>query len=268
MNLEELSTMTDNELHARASAHLENMDSEAGDDVEKQRHLSQAQFYLSELDRREQASERSDSKRIARRDFWLEITVIVLIGAELVIALMGYREGDRQIAILGKLNQSSAATAATLTAVREAQEASLETQKHTLEDIADMNNELQSESDLNLVDVLQYSGGDSEGRFVIGNRGRVTLLLWGSRFDGQAAVMQKEASSIPYGGSYTFNLSQLSKKVLGNNGDAPQRVVSFELYLKAGSGKKYIGKSSFQIARVKGNLSIYCQSIYITRKEW
>jgi hypothetical protein len=261
MDMEQLSTMTEAELHARANAHLEHLDIETESHHDKEHHVSQAQFYLAELDRRDQAKERRASQRIARRDFWLEIGVIVLIGAELI-------EGNKQTAVLDKLNQSSAATAATLTAVRQAQEASLETQKHTLENITAMNDALQNESDLNLLDVLQCSGSDSQGHIYLGNRGKASLFLWGSRYDSRSPVMQRTATVIPYGGSHTLDVSRLSKELFGETGDAPQRVVPYELYLKTANGKKYVGTSSFQIARIKGSLSIYGLAISITRKEW
>jgi hypothetical protein len=98
---------------------------------------------------RKQAQERVESGRLAERDYKLEKWVIGLIGAELVLAVVaiifGWVEGNKQMEILDKLNKSSAETAATLTALRQAQEASLATQKTTLDSIVAMNTALQDQ---------------------------------------------------------------------------------------------------------------------------
>lgn len=271
MNIEQLSTMAESELHARANAHLEHLDSTESD-MTKEHHVAQAQVYLSELDRRKQAQEYAESERIARRDYKLELWVIVLIGAELVLAIVaiavGWVEGNQQMGVLDKLNKSSAETAATLTAVRQAQEASLETQKHTLENIVAMNNALQDELDFNFADVLQWSNSTGDGTFTISNRGKANLFLWGSRFGGQPVVMQQKGTVIPIGGSHTFDLSRLSKKLLENVEDTVQKQLPFELYLKTVNGKKYVARSILLVRRDHNNLSLYCESIFITPKEW
>ena len=66
MNIEQLSTMTDSELRVRANAHLEHLDSETESDMTKEHHVAQAQIYLTELDRREQAQERVKAAKIAK----------------------------------------------------------------------------------------------------------------------------------------------------------------------------------------------------------
>lgn len=67
MNVEQLSTMTDAELHARANAHLEHLDRENESDMTKQHHATQAQVYLAEIDRRKQAQERIEREQISNR---------------------------------------------------------------------------------------------------------------------------------------------------------------------------------------------------------
>jgi len=261
MNIEQLSTMTESELHVRANAHLEHLDSETESHQDKQHHVTQAQLYLAELDRRDQARERIESKRTARRDFWLEIAVIVLIGAELI-------EGNKQTAVLDKLNQSSAETAATLTAVRQAQEGSLDTQKHTLENIVAMNNTLQEQIDWNFADVLQMTGSDSQGHFSLVYRGRTNLFLWGSRFDGESPVMQQKAATLTLGNHYDFDISRIQKKLFEKMTDGSQEHVPFELFLKAANGTKYVGKSTLTLTRQKDNGMISGDTITITRKQW
>src|SRR5258708_7010184 len=243
MNIEQLSTMTESDLHARANAHLELLDRENLSEMTRQHHVSQAQFYLAELDRRKQTQERTESGRIAQRDYSLEKWVIGLIGAELVLAVVaivfGWVEGNKQMDVLDKLNKSSAETAATLTAVRQAQEASLDTQRYTLDNIVAMNNALQDEMDLNFAEALQYSGGMTGGgheRVDFANNGRTTLFFWGSRFDGQSSKMQQKATALTPGKSVSFDVSDLIKHLKQTSRSPFEMSIPFELYFKRENG--------------------------------
>lgn len=272
MNIDELSKMTESELYARANAHLENMDSETGDDIEKERHLLQAQFYLAEIERRKQARERVGSERIAGRDYKLELWVIGLIGAELVLALVGivvgWVEGSKQTDVLDKLNKSSAETAATLTAVRQAQEASLDTQKHTLDNIVAVNNGLQDEMDLNFTEALRYSGGVSGGgqeRVDFSNNGRATLFFWGSKFDGQPPKMQQKATVLTPGKSVSFDVSHLIKKFVETRKNSTVTLIPFELYFTRENGTKYVSKGDLQLNATN---SVWIDRMTSARKQW
>ena len=53
------------------------------DDAGKLRLLLEAQFYLTAARKRDE--------RVASRDFWLEVTVIVLIFVEIIISVAGIR---------------------------------------------------------------------------------------------------------------------------------------------------------------------------------
>jgi hypothetical protein len=68
--------------------------------------LLEGQYYLAEIDRREAEVERRESKRIARRDFRMELVVIFLIGLELIVAIggivVGIRESREQSAVAQK----------------------------------------------------------------------------------------------------------------------------------------------------------------------
>jgi hypothetical protein len=174
MNLEQLSTMTDAELQAKANEHLERLDVpmvvSSGTETHKQHQIAQAQIFLAELDRRKQAKERIESEKIAARDYKLELWVIGLIGAELLLALVGivvgWVEGSKQMDVLDKLNKSSAETAATLTTLQKEQEAALETQRHTLENIVTINDALQDEMDLNVTEAIQWGSAGVTQRVI------------------------------------------------------------------------------------------------------
>jgi hypothetical protein len=68
--------------------------------------LLEAQFYMSELDRREAEKERKESRRIATLDFRMELAVIALIALEPIVAIwgivIGLRESKEQAAITQK----------------------------------------------------------------------------------------------------------------------------------------------------------------------
>jgi hypothetical protein len=90
----------------------------------------EAQFYLAEIERRESA-------KIAKRDYALEIWVIILIGIEIALSLLGlvtgYREGAQEITALNSLNQSTTTTATNIANLAQAQAELLKTQKSTLD---------------------------------------------------------------------------------------------------------------------------------------
>lgn len=272
MNLEQLSAMTEDELQAKANEHLEQLDNRFASNTEKDHHATQAQVFVAELERRKQAKERIEGERIAARDYKLELWVIGLIGAELVIALVaivfGWIEGTQQTKVLDKLNKSGAETAATLATLQKEQEAALETQKHTLENITTMNDALQEQTDWNFADVLEMSTSSGDGRFSLVYRGRVNLFMWGSKFDGELPAMQQKPTTLNLGAYYNFDISRIQKKLFQIVKDGSQTPISFELYLKAPNGTKYVAKSRMILTRQKDNGMLWCETIALTRQQW
>lgn len=263
--------MTEAELQAKANEHLERLDmpmvGSIGTDTHKQYHLLRSQMFLAELDRRRQGKERIEGERIAARDYKLELWVIGLIGAELVLAvvgiLFGWIEGAKQTKVLGQLNQSGAATAATLTALQKAQEASLNTQQHTLDNIIKMNNALQDQLDQNLTEAIQYGGGTSgNGVYTvsIGNNGKDILSLWGSKFGSNPPIMKKQPKILDPGSYVTFDISAVISKAQKQQGSSVL-TMPFELYLTRDGGTKYVAKGMIQ-----GNA--YIPHMTTTRKQW
>lgn len=188
-----------------------------------------------------------------------------MIGLELIV---GYVEGEKQARILDNLNKSSAETAATLTAVRQAQEASLDTQKHALENIVAMNNALQDEMDLNFTEALQYSGGMSGGgveRVDFSNIGRATLFFWGSKFDGQSPKMQQKAIPLAPGKSVSFDVSDLIKTTVQTRKTSTGTLIPFELYFTRENGIRYVSKGTL---RPNANNGVSIDRMISTRRSW
>jgi len=272
MNLEQLSTMTEAELHAKANEHLESMDGD-GDDIEKERHLLQAQFYSAEIERRKQLRDRIENERIAARDYKLELWVIGLIGAELLLAfvgiIVGWVEGSKQMDVLDKMNKSGADTVATLTTLQKEQEAALETEKHTLENITAMNDALQDETDFHLTEAIQYSGGATgpgHQEVDFANMGGMILLFCGNKFGNDAPTMRPKPTSLNPGSSVPFDITRLVDKTMKTMGVATQASIPFELYLQRQNGTKYVAKGTIQVNR--NNNVTYIGKMTTARQQW
>ena len=101
MTFEQFENAKSKELRAESKACFDHaMDAGGGGAWElRAAKLLEAQFYMSELDRRHDGN-------IARRDFRMELVVIALIGLELVAAsvgmLIGVRESNEQAKLLQK----------------------------------------------------------------------------------------------------------------------------------------------------------------------
>jgi hypothetical protein len=127
MRAEELlQTLTDEQLKDKANfSFLKAEDTSLYNQAspeEKLRLLTEADFYLKALVWRH-------DDRIARRDFRLEVAVIVLISLEIILSIVfgviAIREGRDQSKVLAHMDQSTAATANSLQKLIAAQDASL-----------------------------------------------------------------------------------------------------------------------------------------------
>jgi hypothetical protein len=119
MTLEEFEGASELELRAHANQSFTLAETRGGQD--KVHLYQEAQFYISEIERRKQGKANTVS-------FWLEILVIALILGELVI---GFYEGNEQAKIFSDLQESFASTAATLSSLErtsEAMNAAIQTQ--------------------------------------------------------------------------------------------------------------------------------------------
>src|SRR5216684_759772 len=153
MNLEVLSRMSIAELRQKANGVLAQLEGEGVGKLDQGPLLSEAQFYIDEIERRNQL-------RTGRRDLILEIVVILLIGLELYFGIKGGNQqlavlqklntsADQQLAVLQNLNTSASETARTMKSLREEQDIALTTQQQTLQMIVQMNSALQSQLGLN-----------------------------------------------------------------------------------------------------------------------
>ncbi len=122
MDLEEFEKASETELRQKANEYFSKLNTGP---LDWPAHLLAAKFYTDEIERRAHAKDRKYDIWVSRRDLFLEIVVIVLIGAELYF---GWKGGNDQLTVLNNMQTSTNKTVETLTAVHD----SLETQRKTL----------------------------------------------------------------------------------------------------------------------------------------
>jgi hypothetical protein len=87
-----------------------------------------------------------------RRDLILEVIVIVLIGVEIVLSVVGIviggEEGRRQVGVLDQLNASASETAKSLRLMSQEQQQLVATQEKTLDTMSTMNATMQNEFEI------------------------------------------------------------------------------------------------------------------------
>lgn len=223
MNVEELSQLTEAELRARANVSLQNVETMSA--MDRQHRLVEAQFYIDEIERREQAAEREEHGRIAERDYNLEIWVIALIGIEIVLSIVGlvtgYIEGAKQTAVLDALknsvdtlNTSTTRTAENIASLTNAQNSALNTQRESLTTTSSINSAMQDQLEILREDQRQRNAELAKVPSLRLLSGGIPLNSVGNR-----PVFEKEISSVD--ATYEF--------VLINVGDATAR--TFHVYV-------------------------------------
>jgi hypothetical protein len=235
--MEDPAKMGVDELRDKARKCSEQFDDPNVSDQTKEHLAALAQFYLAEIDRR-------DNAKIAQRDYKMERSVIILIGLELLLAVVaiitGWIEADKQMSVLNKLNESSAATAGTLTALRTAQEDALDTQKHTLENIVAMNAALQDELGLNYAISVVLTYDDSQRRLNLFNNGKTNIWLWGTKLSNQKPTLEKEGRVIAPTGYYYFNFAPIRQELVQKLPKGGESQILFDVYLKTANGRPYV----------------------------
>lgn len=264
MKIQELSKLSIKELQEKADECLAKNEDPNVSDWDKANYITQAQLYIGEINRR------SDDHH-ARRDFWMEIAVIVLIGAEL---LMGYgfhrseaKQAEKQAAVLDQMLKSAKDTATILTGVRTSQEASLDTQKHTLDNIITMNTALQDAMGLNYAVALEITFDSGAVRINFVNKGKTNLYLWGIKVDGNVAL-EKEPRLITPQGAYFISAADLRKQISETLPKGTGRLIPFDVYVKTTKGKPYVINNYLAVSWDADVLKINCQTTSVKSESW
>jgi hypothetical protein len=215
--------------------------------------LLEAQFYIQELGRRE------DSK-IARRDFRMELIVIVLIGLELVtavgLAILGSRQQthdvNQQLAawgriqdVLSQLQTSSEATAQTLVSLQSTTQSMNERIGLELGRMAQMALDLDYNVEAKKADII--------------NRGNVDLKLWGYRVPGEHARLFKSPLSLRRSEhAHPPNLIADMQNGKGTWQDP------LEIYVRDDFGNEFIGTTNWGGSNMTGMFSTF----NVTQSRW
>jgi len=212
----------------------------------------QAQFYLAEIDRRQAEIDRQKGAWIAQRDFWMDVTIIILIIGELIFGYIAFREGAQQTRVLEELQRSTSATAKTLVAL----EATTER----------MNGAIQAELALSsriALDIV-FDGGILN----ITNKGPVNVALHGWRINRSQPVMEEQPIILIAGmfsQVHTGAYEEL-RKLAENHA---RLVLPLELYLEANDGTEYIATGDLVGGRAfTGVIKMKLDRLLIAKGVW
>jgi hypothetical protein len=248
MTLEEFETATEQELRQKANeCFAKSVNAGTGD---KPYLYLEAQFYISEIQRREHERERLEDTHIARRDFWLEVAVIGLILVEIILSICGIilainqgKDEDtmmqKQNAILGNLETSTQATADQLK-----------------QELA-----LQYEVFIN----AQYDGSRGMALF---NNSKSEIYLYGIKVSknparqnpgGPASIAEHTAGSI--------RLEEYYPHLFDAVPQTGSMVLPFALYVKNAAGKEHMVKGQMKLTRQGSGIAGTTES-NVSAEQW
>lgn len=175
-----------------------------------------AQFYVSELDRRETRRTNVERDRIETRrhrvDLGIELSIVVLIGVEIFLGIQAghqqTKDAAAQIAalqsmqtVLGQMEITSATTAKTMT---------------TLEATTEMmNGSLQKQVALFYDVQVNVVYNENTKKLMVINSGRTNISLWSQRVgdEGDPVLTYKKPDIVPPTGTYEIALGDTIKTI-------------------------------------------------------
>ena len=220
-----------------------------------------AQFYVSELDRRENRRANAERDRIdsnrRRVDLVLELLIVGLIGLELVLAVLGAHQQSKDAAqqlkafthmqiVLSNLQQTSQATANTMTT---------------------MNGAIQSQLALSYDPSVLVRYVATHQLDVV-NNGGTNITLWGSKLDSQPPLFLRVPSVLPRNGGYEFDAEAMYKEFSERFQKEGSVSVPYEIYVKNDLGRKY--SVDCALTSVSGNygVTVVTQVNSVAPREW
>ncbi len=274
--------------------------------------VAQVEFYMRELERRENAEvaardykmaveDRQTNSVIAERDFRmarrserLETWVIILIGLEIVIAVIGLwygiHEGNKQQTVLEGMGKNTANTAAILKTqgevldkvntnthdtaeavgkLQQVQNDSLGAQKNTLKSVGKMNESLQRQLDLAFAVAVIVTADEATKRILVTNETKTSIYIWGVKYDGEPPLKFTDERFVSPGGGYFFQWEKLfdNPRTTIPKG-SPAQQVSLDFYLLSADGKPYIARG-FLIEVWEGDaMKIHQNTISVKQEAW
>jgi hypothetical protein len=311
LSIEEIEHLSELELRIRVSQWFEHLEV-CGND-QKAGAVAQAEFYMLELERRKNAEvaardytiaeeDRRTNAGIAARDVKMatrsermEAWVIILIGLEIVIALIGLwygvHEGTKQQIVLERMGDNTSDTARILSGQKEVlgkmntnthdtvdavgklqgvQNDSLAAQKETLGSVGKMNKALQQQLDLAFVVSITVTADQTEKRLLVTNQTKTSIHIWGAQFASDAPRKFTDGERFVGPGSGFFFTSEKlfddPHTVIPKG--SPTRQVPFEFYLLSADGKPWIAKCFLLEVWERDEMKIYSNMTSVKQEEW
>ena len=210
--------------------------------------LLEAQFYMQELGRREDA-------KVARRDLILELIVIALIGLEIVLAVYGTRLAikqandqdvmmSKQMEVLNRLDGNMQLTAQTLQ--------SSQTTMQSMDKRLGMELGRMARIDL----MFSFSAGNAE----LYNRGNADLEYWGYKLANLPARMNKKPVPLR-GGAKIEHLPRILDDIRNAKGPMGQ----LEIYVRDDLNNEYVGEGNLGVGPNIGGSYDVLQAV---RRQW
>jgi hypothetical protein len=228
---------------------------------------------MAELDRREK--KRADQERDEieakrwRTDLKYERWIVFLIILEVIVAAVltlwadhrQSKSSEKELAalhrmqqVLSHLEESSAATAETLTALQE-------TSKQ-------MNKAVQKELAFSYEVSLNVKFDITSDQIIITNEGRTRVSLWGSKVGKSGIVMQEVPRTLTPGVPYLITGHEVTTgltDVVPKEGFAP---VPFVMFIKNERGEEFVARYEFVQMTMMGPMQIQPIMVSITQFEW
>jgi hypothetical protein len=240
------------------------------------------------------ASRRERDFRMATRSERMEVWVIILIGLEIVIAVIGLwygvHEGNKQQMVLEEMGKNTATTATILKTqgevldkvntnthdtaeavgkLQQVQNDSLGAQKNTLKSVGKMNESLQRQLDLAFAVAISVNADEAAKRIIVTNQTKTSIYIWGAKYDGGPPQKFTDERFVSPGGGYFFQWEQLfdTPRLTIAKGSSPLQV-SLDFYLLSADGKPYVARG-FLVETWEGDvMKLYPNTISVKQEAW
>lgn len=107
-----------------------------------------------------------------------------------------------------------------------------------------------------------------DDQFQLHNDGKTSVSLWGSRLDGQHAIIEQEPRIITPGRFYFIPAEANEKEIAGKMGANDKTFIPLDFFLANELGDKYVAKFLLLASTTNGKLQIYTQMIGLVKQDW
>ena len=108
----------------------------------------------------------------------------------------------------------------------------------------------------------------SVGQLDLHNKGANNLHLWGTKFNGLPAEIEKQARIIGKGTFYYFFTEKLRSAMLTDIGPDGEKLIPFEVYIADDNGKQYIANFNLLIKMKNSIMEVHTQQLGVIAGTW